>query len=194
MSRPGQIKKKLMAHEHLATYLNDHQQRLSRQRHQVIMNAFVTEVAGERKRAFVYDRPLKRRIGESSWSDAALFLVVYSAYISASSLPRWSRRIFNLGNVWCLYIVEEPSFRFESLRKVLKQRNLEQLICRRGDSPTLLFYSAFQSFFDFPQYSDTLRHLTIHTVRTNRIILCLRCDSKFSSLMTRCCACRERQK
>ena len=43
--------------------------------------------------------------------------------------------------------------------------------CRRGDSQTLLFYAALQAFFDFPQYSDTLRQRTIHTVRTNRIIL-----------------------
>ena len=41
----------------------------------------------------------------------------------------------------------------------------------KGDSQTLLFYAAFQVFFDLPQYSDTLRHRTIHTVRTNRIIL-----------------------
>jgi hypothetical protein len=40
-----------------------------------------------------------------------------------------------------------------------------------GDSQTLLFYAAFRVFFDFPQYSDTLRDRTIHTVRTNRIIL-----------------------
>ena len=30
---------------------------------------------------------------------------------------------------------------------------------------------SFSGLFDFPQYSDTLRHRTIHTVRTNRIIL-----------------------
>ncbi len=54
--------------------------------------------------------------------------------------------------------------------KYLTRRDLE-LICRRGESPILLFYAAFQVVFDFPQYSDTLRHRTIHTVRTNRIIL-----------------------
>jgi hypothetical protein len=53
------------------------------------------------------------------------------------------------------YIVETQGFR----------------ICRRGDSQTLLFYAAFQVFFDFPQYPDTLRYRTMHTVRTNRIIL-----------------------
>ena len=30
---------------------------------------------------------------------------------------------------------------------------------------------SFSGLFDFPQYSDTLRHRTIHTPRTNRIIL-----------------------
>ena len=29
----------------------------------------------------------------------------------------------------------------------------------------------FSGLFDFPQYSDTLPHRTINTVRTNRIIL-----------------------
>jgi hypothetical protein len=29
----------------------------------------------------------------------------------------------------------------------------------------------FSGLFDFPQHFDTLRHRTIHTVRTNRIIL-----------------------
>jgi hypothetical protein len=45
------------------------------------------------------------------------------------------------------------------------------LVPKGGDSQTLLFHAAFRVFFDFPQYSDTLRHRTIHTVRTNRIIL-----------------------
>ncbi|GEM_PF-6224125 len=30
---------------------------------------------------------------------------------------------------------------------------------------------SFRGFFDFPQYSDTLRARTMHTIRTNRIIL-----------------------
>ena len=30
---------------------------------------------------------------------------------------------------------------------------------------------SFSGLFYLPQYSDTLRHRTIHTVRTNRIIL-----------------------
>jgi|GEM_PF-5023535 len=44
-------------------------------------------------------------------------------------------------------------------------------LVRPGDSQTLLFCAAFQDFFDFPQHFDTFSRHTIHTVRTNRIIL-----------------------
>jgi hypothetical protein len=40
-----------------------------------------------------------------------------------------------------------------------------------GESPTLLFCSAFQRFFDFPQYFDNFSRHTIYTACTIRIIL-----------------------
>ena len=65
-------------------------------------------------------------------------------------------------------IREENSDLFSG--KLLKIKGLGR-ICRSGTRRPLPFYSAFQIFFDFPQHSGTLRHRTIHTVRTNRIIL-----------------------
>ena len=109
----------------------------------------------------------------------------------------WANRLFEfcrvaVGFTWCLFHVFDRhqatrvgcnylfywlyarsclEGEFEPLDLSLIDSKDVKVWCRRGDSLTLLFYSAFQAFFDFPQYSDTLGHRTIHTIRTNRTIL-----------------------
>ena len=46
-----------------------------------------------------------------------------------------------------------------------------ELMVPKGGLRHVAVLLSFSVLFDFPQYSESLAHRTIHTVRTNRIIL-----------------------